>query len=121
MRWPRQQRDERSSAAKSIIKAGAPHSRTSIAQGRRRGDDHTVRYYALELLETMISTRGIGAGQSCVHDHSLPQNICLHPESIRKHAYLSTAVTSSGGPWRSGVWERGISGVPGWGYARSCM
>jgi hypothetical protein len=41
----------------------------------------------------------------------------LYLESIRKHAYLSIRVTSAAGTGRSGVWERVISGVPGWGYA----
>src|SRR5215204_2582594 len=48
----------------------------------------TVGYYAPGLLETMISTRGIGAGQSCVHNHSLPQTfVCTRRASANTHIY----------------------------------
>src|SRR5215213_1894661 len=36
----------------------------------------------------MISTRGIGAGQSCVRDHSLPQTfVCTQGASANTHIY----------------------------------
>src|SRR5215207_10270630 len=73
----------------------------------------TVGYYAPGLLETMISTRGIGAGQSCVHNHSLPQTfVCTRRASANTHIYppLLQAVSGRG---YAGRLEWVISG--GWG------
>jgi hypothetical protein len=41
--------------------------------------------------------------------------------NIHNFAYLSIGVTSSSGTGPSGVPRELISGVPGWGYAESCM
>src|ERR687894_1304000 len=60
-----------------------------------------------------------GAGETYVRLHR-----CRHllaAGNIHNFAYLSIGVTSSSGRGPSGVPRGAISGVPGWGYAESCM
>src|SRR5215211_7890338 len=60
-----------------------------------------------------------GGGETYVRLHW-----CKHlfaAGNIHNFAYLSIGVTSSSGRGPSGVPREVISGVPGWGYAQSCM